>query len=166
MKTNKHAKFLSHLSPKRGRPTLGWTRPSPEVSGDDPPPFEWWDWCPLDELPPFLFKRPNPWETLVVGMCRDPRHPCHLEKSKIRGFDRSRCHLRTTSGVIDEHPPSRCPDRPISNRLCTWFLKRSKKHPPIRVTPFSFLKHLSFQWMSNINWFSVLMNYWFLNGDA
>ena len=81
MKTNKHAKFLSHLSPKRGRPTLGWTRPSPEVSGDDPPPFEWWDWCPLDEVPPFLFKRPNPWETLVVGMCRDPRHPCHLEKA-------------------------------------------------------------------------------------
>ena len=82
MKTNKHAKFLSHLSPKRGRPTLGWTRPSPEVSGDDPPPFEWWDWCPFDELPPFLFKGPNPWGTLVVGMCRDPQHLCHLEKAK------------------------------------------------------------------------------------
>ena len=61
-------------------------------------------------------------------------------KSKIRGFDRSRCHLRATSGVIDEHPPNRCPDRPIFNRTYIWFMKRSKKHPPIRVTPFSFFK--------------------------
>ena len=71
------SKQRSHLSPKRGRSTLGWTGPSPEISGDDLPSLRygidvhWWK----ATLP--LFKHPNPSRTLVVGMCRAPLYPCH-----------------------------------------------------------------------------------------